>query len=101
MLGRFNQDRQQTPALALAGGSRSPAEIQRWMQHNIGTALDIAGDSLDPTEPFTSYGLDSIAGFTLTLELADWLERDLPATLLWDFPTISELAQHLGEGQEL
>jgi acyl carrier protein len=75
----------------------SAAGIQSWMQAHIGDALKVAGETVDPTQPFTSYGLDSIAGYTLTLELAEWLERDLPASLLWEYPTIVELAQFLSE----
>ena len=75
----------------------SVAGIQSWLQGHIGDALKVPGETVDPTQPFTSYGLDSIAGYTLTLELAEWLERDLPASLLWEYPTIVELAQFLSE----
>ena len=92
----FIQGPRRVTGSAPTSGSRGPVEIQRWMQDNIGDALNVAGESLDPTEPITSYGLDSIAAFTLTLDLADWLERDLPASLLWEFPTIAELAHYLG-----
>ena len=94
---RLTQTRQKAIDFTPTSGSRGPAEIQRWMQNKIGAELNVAGDSLDPTEPITSYGLDSIAAFTLTLDLSEWLERDLQASLLWDFPTISELARYLGE----
>lgn len=75
----------------------SAAGITSWMQGRIGAALKVADETVDPTQPFTSYGLDSIAGYTLTLELAEWLESDLPASLLWDYPTIAELAHFLSE----
>lgn len=77
--------------------SHLPQLIECLTQHEV---LNVAGESLDPTEPFTSYGLDSIAAFTLTLDLADWLERDLPASLLWEYPTIAEMAEFLGEENE-
>jgi acyl carrier protein len=67
------------------------------MQDAVGEALNVASESLDPTAPFTSYGLDSIAAFTLTVGLAEWLERDLPASLFWEFSTIVELAEHLAQ----
>ena len=77
--------------------SDHPAAIQRWLQERIGEELGVDGESVDPTKPFTKHGLDSIAGFMLACDLADWLGRDLPASLLWDYPTIAELAQHLGK----
>ena len=91
------QARQKRTCFSPTSGSRGQAEIQRWMQDKIGAALNVAGDSLDPAEPITSYGLDSIAAFTLTLDLSEWLERDLQASLLWEFPTIAELARFLSE----
>ena len=78
---------------------QSVAIIQRFMQDRIGIALGVDGKSLDPAAPVTSYGLDSIASFTLTLELAEFLGRDLPASLIWEFPSIADLAQELGEEQ--
>ncbi len=100
LVARFFQRPQDIADSAQVTGVRGSAEIQRWMQKTIGDELNVAGESLDPTEPFTSYGLDSIAAFTLTLDLADWLERDLPASLLWEYPTIAELAEFLGEENE-
>ena len=81
----------------MTDGKRGAAEIHRWVQDRLGAALNVAGESLDPAKPFSSYGLDSIAGYTLTLELAEWLERDLPASLLWEYPSIAELAAFLDE----
>ncbi len=75
----------------------SAAIIQHFMQERIGAALGVDGKTLDPRAPVTSYGLDSIASFTLTLELAEFLDRDLPASLIFEFPSIAELAQELGE----
>lgn len=79
------------------GVVRNPAEISRWMREQVGKELGVPADSLDPTESFESYGLDSITGFTLTCDLAEWLNVDLRAELLWEYPTIARLAEHLGQ----
>ena len=98
--GAATKSAQDMPDQASSGHSNtanfSQAAIQRFMQERVGAALEVEADSLDPTEPVSSYGLDSIASFTLTLELAEFLNRDLPASLFWEFPTIAELAQELG-----
>jgi acyl carrier protein len=70
------------------------------MQERVGEELGVQADVVDPTQSFESYGLDSITGFTLTCDLADWLHADLPAELLWEYPSIEQLAQHLGEGSD-
>jgi len=39
--------------------------------------------------------LDSVAAVGLAGELEDWLDVELPATILWDYPTIAALAEYL------
>ncbi len=45
--------------------------------------------------PLTEYGLDSIGALTLAGELEEQYELELPATLLWDCPTVNHLAGYL------
>jgi acyl carrier protein len=45
--------------------------------------------------PLTQYGLDSIAALTIAGELEDKFGLELPSTLLWDYPTINDLAKYL------
>jgi acyl carrier protein len=54
--------------------------------------------AIDIHKPFAYYGLDSLAAVTLSGELETALGRRLPATLAWDYPTISHLARHLAGG---
>jgi acyl carrier protein len=75
----------------------SAAEIQDWIVSRLSVELKVAPETIDVRQPFTSFGVDSIAIFTLTGDLAEWLERDLRATLLWEFPNIAELSAHLAE----
>lgn len=77
--------------------NHSAAEIQDWIVSRLSTELNVAPETIDVRQPFTSFGVDSIAIFTLTGDLAEWLERDLRATLLWEFPNIEELSQHLAQ----
>jgi acyl carrier protein len=73
-----------------------PAEtIQAWIILRFSEAIGVKPDQIDPRLPLTSFGLDSLTAFNLTGDLADWLGRDLPATLLWEHPTIVSLSQHL------
>src|SRR5713226_7592684 len=78
-----------------------PAEtIQAWIILRLSEATGVKPDQIDPRYPFTSFGLDSLTAFNLTGDLADWLGRDLPATLLWDYPTIASLSDHLAQDLE-
>jgi acyl carrier protein len=77
------------------GGDITPEAIQRWIVAKISETLQIKAEEVDIRAPFVSYGLESIVVFSLTGDLADWLDRDLEATLLWEHPTIEDLSQYL------
>lgn len=74
-------------------------QIENWMRQKIAAELKVASDEIGVTQPLSALGLDSITVFTLTGDLAEWLDCDLRATLLWEYPMIAELAQYLANGQ--
>jgi acyl carrier protein len=69
--------------------------IQNWLVNKIAEQLKIGADTIKVTEPLTRYGLDSIDSVTIVGDLEDWLDEELPPTLLWDNPTIAKAAQYL------
>lgn len=74
----------------------SPVEaIQTWLVNKLAKQLSLNAQTIDVREPLTRYGLDSIDAVTLVGELEDWLQIELPSTLLWDYPTIEKSAQYL------
>ena len=76
----------------------SASEISDWIVARVATELKIAPGEIDLNQDLTTFGLDSIAAFTLTGDLAEWLDRDLRATLMWEFPSIQALAEYLSQG---
>lgn len=76
---------------------RAAADIQEWIQTKMAAELQTSLSDIDVTQQFVSFGIDSIAIFTLTGDLAEWLGRDLRATLLWEYPNIQELSKFLAE----
>jgi acyl transferase domain-containing protein/ubiquinone/menaquinone biosynthesis C-methylase UbiE len=54
-----------------------------------------AGRAIDPGRPLGELGLDSLLAVELRNTLATALGRSLPATLLFDHPTIDALTDHL------
>src|SRR5207249_3940687 len=77
------------------GERRSADAIESWIVIRVAAALEVPPAEIDVRTPLSSYGLDSLAAFTLVGDLADWLGGDLPAALLWEYPTIESLARHL------
>ncbi|WP_111976831.1 acyl carrier protein [Algibacillus agarilyticus] len=55
---------------------------------------------VDMNKKLTSYGLDSIDAVTMIGDLEDWLDIELPSTLLWDYDTINDVAQFIVENFE-
>ncbi len=78
----------------------SPEAIQQWLVAQIAASCDVADEEIDVRDPLTSFGLESLTLFTLAGDLASWLDRDIPATVLWEYPTIEEVAGHLGQDSQ-
>jgi acyl carrier protein len=75
----------------------SKLEIQAWMVDYVAELLEIEPDKIDVAIPFDRYGLDSSAAVGLAGDLETWLDRELDPTLLYDYPTIESLSEHLVE----
>jgi len=74
----------------------SPVEaIQQWLVSQLAKQLSLDPKNIKVQEPLTRYGLDSIDAVTLVGELEDWLDLELPSTLLWDYPTVEKAATFL------
>jgi len=70
-------------------------EIQSWLISRLADLMRVSPEEVDVQEPFANFGLNSIDAVSLSGDLEDYLKRPLPATLLWDFPTIEILSRHL------
>jgi len=75
--------------------------ISAWLVERLATQLEIAAEEIDVRETFSDYGLDSRTAIGLSGELERWLGRQLPATLVWDYPTIELMAQFLAGGEPI
>lgn len=75
--------------------SRSAADIQNWLTSYLAQLLEATPDDISVTVPFERYGLDSSAAVLLIGEFEDWLEVEMDPTLLYDYPTIKALANHM------
>jgi acyl carrier protein len=76
---------------------RSANAIRAWLLAKCAEALGVPVESLDPSGPLSSYGLGSVQAVSLVGDLEEWLGRQLPATLLWDYPTLDAVASELGQ----
>ncbi|MBX2799732.1 MAG: SDR family NAD(P)-dependent oxidoreductase [Myxococcales bacterium] len=62
----------------------------------VGEALDLEPTAVPLHRRFRELGVDSMRATALAESLAERLERPVPATAVWQHPTIALLARHLG-----
>jgi amino acid adenylation domain-containing protein len=105
-VGEWTQSVETRPIVAAAmpeqssPRTRSATEIAAWLARQIAVPLGVPADAIDHRGTFSGFGLGSIQAVGLAGELEKWLDQPLSATLLYDYPTIEALAQHLaGEVQ--
>jgi acyl transferase domain-containing protein len=69
------------------------AEQEVW--ELVRTVLQLPPDaSAEPDRPFAEFGMDSLMALDVRTELARRVGRPLPATLLYDHPTLTALARY-------
>jgi acyl carrier protein len=93
------------PQAAPAGGdSASPgsgeSELEAWLAGRVAAALGCPADQIDRAAPLARYGIGSADAVGLAGEISQQLSLDLPATLLWDYPSLQELARYLATARQ-
>jgi|SRR5580765_2627004 acyl carrier protein len=69
--------------------------IRTWLITNIASVVNMDPSSIDVRQTFDNYGLDSLQAVSLSGDLETWLNREISPTVVWDYPTVEQLAQHL------
>ncbi|MBM3851836.1 MAG: SDR family NAD(P)-dependent oxidoreductase [Verrucomicrobia bacterium] len=82
-------------AVAPSDNAVELAVVETWLTLRVARRLKLPASAIDPKEPFSHYGLDSLAAVEVSGELEKSFGRRLPPTLLYDYPSIRLLAAHL------
>jgi acyl carrier protein len=69
--------------------------IERWLLAKVAEELLVEPSRIDPTVELSKLGLDSAQAVVLSGDLSRFVGIKLAATLVWDYPTIGELAAHV------
>ncbi|MCL6285137.1 SDR family NAD(P)-dependent oxidoreductase [Ruegeria sp. 2012CJ41-6] len=72
--------------------------LVEFIRDNLGAILKSDPVDIDPQRALGSFGLNSLMGIELRNRLEAALDRALPATLIWNHPTVAALASHLAGG---
>ncbi|WP_433561592.1 acyl carrier protein [Nocardia sp. CA-151230] len=73
-----------------AAGAAAP--IIEWLVDRVAGYLDQPAYSVDTMLPLAELGLDSVSAVSLCGEVEDKWDLELDATVVFDYPTITELA---------
>lgn len=80
--------------------SEKALEIESWMSSYLAKMLEVDESRIDVTAPFDRYGLDSAAAVGMMGDLETWLETEIDPIIVYDYPNIEALAQHLAGNLE-
>ncbi len=79
------------------GAMPTAAQILDWLVVQFGEVTGEDPASIDVDGPLAELGLGSVQLIGLVGEMEDWLDRELPGSLLWDFSTLREVASFLAK----
>ena len=70
-------------------------EISAWLVSWAANELEIAKGEIETARSLLEYSLSSVTATILVGDLEDWLDLRLPPTLVWDYPSIDAMTDHL------
>lgn len=78
------------------GGTRmSQKGVEDWLVSELARQTGVEPQRIEVDAPFAAYGIDSAKSAAMVGDLEVALGMRLPGTLLWEYPTIEALAEHL------
>lgn len=78
--------------LALLQGRRRETALIEWIQRAAGELAGLDPADVDTDRPVREVGLDSVTAVELVERIARGIDRPIPSTALFDYPTIEGLA---------
>jgi acyl carrier protein len=83
-----------------SNGTTTPPSVdalKSWLIDWLAEALAMDRRQIEPSQPFLSYGLDSVQAMSMVGDLEATFGGRLPPTLAWDYPSVDAMAEHLAE----
>jgi len=71
------------------------ASVQRWCINYLAKSLNVPGKLIDPNAKFARLGVDSASSIFFLMDLEEWLAIELPANLVFEYPTVAQLARYI------
>lgn len=76
---------------------RRPTEsdIRDWCTAYLAKSLKLSAELIDPNKKFARFGIDSASSVFFLMDLEEWLAIELPADIIFEYPTIAQLARYI------
>ena len=71
--------------------------VTAWLVGRLSSLLEVPPETVDIQQTFDEFGVNSVQAISLTGELSEWLGIEVPATALWEFPTIELIARQAAQ----
>ncbi|KYF90165.1 hypothetical protein BE17_44235 [Sorangium cellulosum] len=78
-----------------AAKAERPALVEQFVRGELGKVLRVHPASIRKQAPFQDLGLDSLTGVEFRNRLERGIGRTLPSTLVWAYPDLARLTDHL------
>jgi acyl carrier protein len=69
--------------------------VRTWLVGRVARYLHEPAETVDPSAPLATYGLDSVYAFRICGEIEDALGVLVEPTVMWDVENLIELADHI------
>ncbi len=76
---------------------RDPAVVQEWLTARCAAMLGVSPETLPANADLAYFGMSSVTAMRLVGELEDWLKISLPQNLMWEHPTIEQIARFVAD----
>jgi acyl carrier protein len=73
----------------------SLADIRAWLTSYLAFLLEQEPNTINTKLSFDSHGIDSAAAVSLVADLEDWMGIELDPTIVYDYPSVDQLADFL------
>jgi len=77
------------------GGAPTARQISLWLRRAFSKIVELPVQQVDTSQPLSRYGLDSVSAAELAEKLQHWLGRAIDPEVVYDYPSIEALADHL------
>jgi len=80
-----------------SSNAATQAQWQEWLCAHLAVALKVPEGKVDPTEPMSAYGLDSLKAVAVLTDVEERIGFEIDANVLWDYPTVATFARFLAD----